>query len=464
MRTYSDLIHRHAHLAGVLLHPTSLPSGNLDDDAFRWIDFMAEAGLRVWQVLPLGAPQQNHSPYQCYSAFAMNSALLSPNEYTHAKLEQPDFIKWCEQQEHWLDDYALFMTLKQVFDQDSWCEWPDEYKSRNTDSLQLFKQEYQAQVFGICWQQYCLYKRWYEIQDYAHERNIFLFGDMPIFVAHDSVDVWVHPKSFLLDADGHPTVVTGVPPDYFSETGQRWGNPHYNWDFMLENEFSWWLNRLKNHLDLFDLIRIDHFRGLEAAWVIPADCETAIEGEWQKVPGDKLLQHLQHDLGEIAIVAEDLGVITPEVNALREKFHLPGMSILQFSFDGFEDNPHKPKNITYDRVVYTGTHDNDTTLGWFNAQNPETQSHIMKILEITETNQVTDSLIDAALKSLGQLVNIPLQDLLKLGSEARMNIPGISDNNWTWKFQWEQIPQDLAIKTRQRIDNAGRLYKPETIQ
>ncbi len=462
METYSSLVKQNSRLAGVLLHPTSLPSGILDADVFKWLDFMSEAGLSVWQVLPLGVPQENLSPYQCYSAFALNPALLSSSDYENPDLNSDDFLDWLEKEKYWIHDYALFMSLKQTFNNQPWFDWPDEYRLHNPEALGDYKSANEHQISAIYWQQFCLYQRWNEIQEYAHSLNILLFGDMPIFIAHDSADIWMNPNSYLLDEKSQPTVVAGVPPDYFSETGQRWGNPHYNWDRMREKEFKWWLNRLRNHFRLFDLVRIDHFRGLEAVWVIPSNCETAVDGEWQKVPGAELLAHLKQEMGEIAIVAEDLGIITPEVNELRQKYHLPGMSVLQFSFDEFSDNPHKPENITYDRIAYTGTHDNDTTLGWFSSQNEETQHYIMEILDISDSEQVTDSLIDAALKSKSQLAIVPLQDLLHLDSESRMNIPGISDNNWTWKFKWDQISHDLANKTYHRLENAGRIFKTET--
>ncbi len=461
METYSSLVKQNSRLAGVLLHPTSLPSGILDADVFKWLDFMSEAGLSVWQVLPLGVPQENLSPYQCYSAFALNPALLTSSDYENHDLNSDDFLDWLEKEKYWIHDYALFMSLKQTFNNQPWFDWPDEYRLHNPEALGDYKSANEDQISAIYWQQFCLYQRWNEIQEYAHSLNILLFGDMPIFIAHDSADIWMNPNSYLLDEKSQPTVVAGVPPDYFSETGQRWGNPHYNWDRMREKEFKWWLNRLRNHFRLFDLVRIDHFRGLEAVWVIPSTCDTAVDGEWKKVPGGELLAHLKQEMGEIAIVAEDLGIITPEVNELRQKYQLPGMSVLQFSFDEFSDNPHKPENITYDRIAYTGTHDNDTTLGWFSSQNEETQHYIMEILDISDSEQVTDSMIDAALKSKSQLAIVPLQDLLHLGSESRMNIPGISDNNWTWKFKWDQISHDLANMTYLRLENAGRLYKTE---
>lgn len=457
MTRYIDLLEKQARLAGVLLHPTSLPSQQLDADAYQWLDFMVEAGLSVWQVLPLGVPQENLSPYQCYSAFALNPALLADAEWASPNCKDPDFQTWYATQQVWLDDYALFISLKKHFDDQAWHAWPVDFRDRNPTVLQAFQQRHQAQIELIYWQQYKLYQRWQAIHDYAQARDIMLFGDMPIFVALDSADVWVHRQSFLLDEQGKPTVVAGVPPDYFSETGQRWGNPHYNWDFMLKNDFEWWLQRMQNHLALFDLVRIDHFRGLEAVWVIDSQCPTAIDGHWVKVPGRELLTHLQQDMGDIPLVAEDLGVITPEVEQLRTDFKLPGMSVLQFAFDQFEDNPHKPQNIGADRIVYTGTHDNDTTRGWFSSQDEAMQAHIMEVLQASSADSVTDCLIDTALNTQAQLAIIPLQDLLGLGSEARMNTPGISDNNWRWSFQWQDLPADLAARTRQRVKRADRL-------
>nr|CAA6812303.1 MAG: 4-alpha-glucanotransferase (amylomaltase) (EC [uncultured Thiotrichaceae bacterium] len=402
-------------------------------------------------------PQQNLSPYQCYSAFAMNPALLSYPEYADKDLEDPDYLNWFKKEKTWLEDYALFIVLKNSNEQRAWSDWDDAYKYRNKVALERFLHEHYVEVSAIYWQQFCLYKRWNELRAYAHERDILLFGDMPIFVAYDSADVWCNPESFLLDEAGQATVVAGVPPDYFSETGQRWGNPHYNWAKMQADDFSWWLSRIHNHLSLFDLVRIDHFRGLEAVWVIPSSCETAIEGQWKKTPGDELLAHLKQELGQIPIVAEDLGIITPEVNALREKYELPGMSVLQFSFDGFEDNPHKPKNITYDRIVYTGTHDNDTTQGWFDDQEKSTQAYIREILGIDANADVVDAVINQSLATKGQLVVIPLQDFLGFDTEARMNIPGVSEDNWTWQFAWDDIPEDLAIRIKTKLSETGRL-------
>ena len=457
---YTDIMRGDTRIGGVLLHPTSLPSGKLDQDAFRWLDFMAEAGLKLWQVLPLGVPQGNLSPYQCYSAFALNPALLDTDKLTPVK-DSKDYQQWLQQEQYWLDDYALFMALKRVFSYQAWYQWEAPYKNRDSKALDHFKQQYNLLIEETMWQQYQLYTRWQTVCDYATKKGIYLFGDMPIFVAHDSADVWASQDSFLLDKQGMPTVVAGVPPDYFSETGQRWGNPHYNWDAMQENGFDWWLKRLHNHLQLFDLVRIDHFRGLEAVWVIDAGCETAIDGKWQKVAGDKLLEALQQSLSSdsenIPVVAEDLGIITPEVNVLREKFHLPGMSVLQFSFDSFDDNPHKPKNIQHDRIVYTGTHDNDTTEGWVKSLDYDTQCYIMQILQVDTVDKITDALITTALATNAQLAVVPLQDFLLLDSDARMNIPGTIDGNWQWQFNWEQITKSLALEIKQKMQSSRRL-------
>lgn len=459
MINYQEIIKNDAGIAGVLLHPTSLPSGVLNDDAFRWLDFMAHAGLRLWQVLPLGVPQGNLSPYQCYSAFAMNPALLAENN-NDVEIDSKQFQQWYQEESYWLSDYALFMTLKQKNENKAWFEWEEAYKLRDEATLRSFVEKHQQEISAIYQQQYQLYKRWQVIRDYAAERNIYLFGDMPIFVAHDSADVWANQDSFLLDDNGIPEVVAGVPPDYFSETGQRWGNPHFNWDAMKENQFDWWIKRIKNHFQLFDVVRVDHFRGFEAVWTIDATHETAEHGMWKKVPGDQLLQQLKNEMGDISLVAEDLGIITPEVNALREKYHLPGMSVLQFSFDYFDDNPHKPKNINHQRVAYTGTHDNDTTVGWFQNLDTEGQKNVINQLGINDEaseNQICDTLIDITLQSKAQLAIIPMQDFLYLGTEARMNIPGTIDDNWQWRFQWDQLPENLAKKLRNRIDRSGRL-------
>lgn len=431
--------HFHQRRSGVILHPTSLPSGTLSD-AFRWLDFMAECGLEVWQVLPLGVPQGGLSPYQCLSAFAVNPALTDPIATpTSADLTQRDFLQFCEQQNHWLDDYALFTVIKSQHGNSHWVSWPEPLRRHEPMALAETSRSVVPELNAIKWQQFNLHLQWQKIRDYASTKNIYLFGDMPIFVAHDSADVWACQDRFLLDDSGNPIQVTGVPPDYFAADGQRWGNPHYDWEFMEKQDFRWWLDRLHHQFEWFDIVRIDHFRGLESSWMIYAEADTARDGFWQNVPGDKLLARLQQEMQEIPLVAEDLGDITPEVIDLKDRFNLPGMSVLQFAFDGFDDNPHKPKNIQPNTVVYTGTHDNDTTQGWFQSQEQDMQQHIMHTLEIDDPGQVVEAMINTALQTQASLAVIPLQDYLGLDSSARMNTPGTVEGNWQWSFSWDQL-------------------------
>lgn len=502
--THPDLQRRRA---GILLHPTSLPSAILDSDVDRWLQMMHDCGFSVWQVLPLGDPQAGLSPYQCSSAFAFNPMLLM----AFPVIDESDsgFMAFCSKQSFWLDDYALFKVLKQHFNDTAWTEWPERWKFRDEQALQQSRQLYENRIAELKWQQYQLFKRWHEIKLKASAMDIVLFGDMPIFVGHDSADVWAHREWFLLDSEGEMKVVTGVPPDYFSDTGQRWGNPHYDWDAMRESDFAWWRSRIITHLEQFDLVRIDHFRGLESAWVIDANCETAVDGYWQKMPGDELLSSIKSLIekcyNQLPFVAEDLGVITPEVTALRKKYHLPGMSILQFGFDEFEDNPHKPQNIKEDTVVYTGTHDNDTTKGWFNSLDDHAKDHVLAVLNLPVSNAidgdehghadkndsgasvsdmlkpqdsgkghascwsdnidiadlVVERLIDNAMHSRAEICVIPLQDCLHLGSEARMNTPGTTTGNWQWQFHWSMLEEqhhgDRMKKMQLRNQESQRL-------
>ncbi len=451
--------------AGLLLHPTSLPSGKLDDDVERWLQMMADTGFSIWQVLPLCEPQSGLSPYQCSSTFAINPALLA--EIPASNTEASGYIDFCAQQQFWLDDYALFKVLKVRFQGAAWYQWPDEWKYREPQQLEQVSRQYSDELTQIKWQQYQLFRRWQEIKIRAADLGILLFGDLPIFVGHDSADVWAHPEWFLLGKDGLPEYVTGVPPDYFSETGQRWGNPHYDWEVMQADDFIWWKARIRHHLLQFDLLRIDHFRGLEAVWMIDAACETAVDGHWQQVPGDALLASLSREssTSRLPFIAEDLGIITPEVTALRKKYHLPGMSILQFGFDAFDDNPHKLKNITQDKVVYTGTHDNDTTKGWFISLDESVKDQVLEILQIvTEkdsdspdvADMVDEKMITDAMLSNAETCIIPMQDLLHLGSEARMNTPGTVIDNWSWQFTWSLLE---TAKQKQYLKEIHRLIE-----
>ncbi len=440
--------------AGVLLHPTSLPSGRLGDDAERWLDLLHDAGISVWQVLPLGVPHEDGSPYQCLSAFAMNPALFG--DMDPSRVDAVDFEQWKSRQQHWLSDFASFMVIRRQQAEAPWYDWPDALRLRDPHALESFVSEHAAEIGDVCLQQYLYHRRWAEIRAYARERGVLLFGDMPIFVAYDSADIWANPDLFLLNGDLSPEYVAGVPPDYFSETGQRWGNPHFDWDQMQLDDFGWWMQRFEHHFDTFDIVRIDHFRGLESVWMIPESSPTAIDGFWQKTPGDMLLSTLGNRIGDLPLVAEDLGFITPEVVALRKKYGLPGMAVLQFGFDAFDDNPHKPKNIHSDTVVYTGTHDNNTTLGWYQSLDADVQQHVRAVLGISAEQDIVDTLIDVALDTPACLAILPMQDLLHLGEEARMNQPGTVENNWKWRFDWEQMTGSLVEKTRERLLTAGR--------
>lgn len=442
--------------SGILLHPTSLPSGRLDDDVLRWLDFLADASQRVWQVLPLGVPVFGLSPYQCLSAFAANPALLPGSYSAKADPSDADFQAWAEQQAFWLPDFAMFMLLKRLNGGRPWYEWPVELRDRQPGSLEATEVTQAQSLIEIQWQQYQVHRQWQWVRDEAHARGIGLFGDMPIFVAHDSADVWSARRRFLLDDAGQLRKISGVPPDYFSATGQRWGNPHYDWSLMQAEGFSWWLRRLEQHFHWFDLVRIDHFRGLHTLWMIEPTCETAEVGEWAEVPGADLLEKLQQQMGEVPLVAEDLGTITPEVVALKERFGLPGMAVEQFSFDGAEDNPHKPQNISPNTVVYTGTHDNDTTAGWFNHLPDAEKQTVLSMLDIQQPEQLVDAMIERAMHTAANLCILPLQDVLHLDSSARMNIPGDNGEHWQWRFDWSQVNSVTASRLRDMTCHAGR--------
>ncbi|MDX1353665.1 MAG: 4-alpha-glucanotransferase, partial [Thiomicrorhabdus sp.] len=369
--------------AGVLLHPTSLPNenglpGQLNDQAWLFLDWMQSAGLSIWQMLPLTEPHDDLSPYQSVSAFALNPALL-PNDWQTA-FSQDEFAEYLTNPPHWLEDYALFMTIRKKQNNASWIDWPQGLKFRNHQVLAEFSTEHKTEIIELKKRQFVLQVLWHKLKADANQKGILLFGDMPIFVAFDSADVWANPKQFKLDEQLNPTVVTGVPPDYFSETGQRWGNPHYNWDVMVEDGFDWWRKRVAEALGQFDLVRIDHFRGLDASWEIDANEQTAINGHWVNTPGDELLAALKTDFPDLPLVAEDLGIITDEVVALKEKYQLPGMSVLQFGFNGLPDNPHSLHEQVAHSVAYTGTHDNNTTLGWFESENDGTRHWVMEQL------------------------------------------------------------------------------------
>jgi 4-alpha-glucanotransferase len=479
--------------AGILMHPTSLPAGEklgrLGADSFRFIDFLADIGATVWQMLPLGPTLEGLSPYQTLSVHAGNTELISlrrlfewgwlPEEpvceghdtqwrrYHHEELckarkgfmerasreDRKAYSEFVSRHFNWLENYVLYQSLKTHHQGAPWWEWEAPLRDCDSRALAAVQEELADELEQGRFEQFVFYHQWHQVKDYAHQRGVQLFGDMPIFVAHDSAEVWARRDLFDLDEFGHPRTVAGVPPDYFSETGQRWGNPQYDWDHMQADGFIWWKERLASQLELFDFIRIDHFRGFEAYWSIPAHEETAINGHWIKAPGEALFDSLKERYGELPFVAEDLGIITPEVDALRERYGLPGMKILQFAFGSGHENPYLCHNHEKNTVVYTGTHDNNTTLGWIESSTPELVNEIMDYLG-KPTEPMPWPIIRTALASVAKLAVIPLQDVLALDGQHRMNTPGTSEGNWEWRFDWDWITDE----TRRRMSHLIELY------
>ncbi len=471
--------------AGILLHPTSLPSGELGADAYRFVDFLAAAGISVWQVLPLGPTHEDRSPYQCMSTHAgseqlINLALLvewgwlaeqsiaaQDDHATALRTARMAFVgapaaaqrgyqSFLTAHRHWLDDYALYRALRAQHQGIAWWDWPAAVRDRSERSLAQARVELAEAIEQVRFEQFLFFRQWEALRHYANSKGVLLFGDLPIFVAHDSAEVWAQREYFAIDAHGKLLTVAGVPPDYFSESGQRWGNPHYRWEHMQEDGFAWWLTRLRTQLELYDLMRIDHFRGFEAYWEIPAEEETAINGRWVQAPGDAFFTALHRQFDPLPLIAEDLGVITPEVDALRRKYKLPGMKILQFAFDGGPNNPYLPHHHARNGVVYTGTHDNDTTLGWFESLSAELRVHVREYLGAGTEPPMPWPLIRAALASVARLAVLPMQDVLELGAEHRMNMPGTTKGNWNWRFEWEQLPDGLADRLRKMVQMYGR--------
>ena len=407
---------------GVLCHLTSLPNQNLED-AKKFIALLSENNVNAWQMLPITPPDNHNSPYASSSAFAGWDELITSNNHVSAK-----------ENSYWIDDWALFCSIKSHFNDIPWTQWPIELRDRHPDALAEWrgKAEYKSKILD----QNKFQAGWDELHNFANKKNVSLIGDVPIFVAHDSADVWAHRHLFQLEDDGNPSLVSGVPPDYFSEDGQKWGTVLYQWDAHENENYKWWKERISRMLNLFDVIRIDHFRGFHSAWAIPIEDEHARNGFWQEGPGQKIVEQIIETAGSSnRIIAEDLGIIPREVIELREKNKLKGMAILQFGFEGdLSKNPHFPKNIKQDLVVYTGTHDNDTTKGWLENLDQSSFSRIKNIADKEEIN--VDTIIKLALSSNSELVIIPLQDILKLDSESRMNTPGTIENNWKWKFLW----------------------------
>lgn len=458
--------------SGVLLHVGSLPSGDFGPDAYHFINFLADSGFGIWQVLPLNPPDKDNSPYIACAVQALNPDFISQHllqewswlpekfvgsrndllgsarQYFHAHALDEDkkrYVDFLEAQKDWLNDYALYIVLEEKFNNTPWYEWDRPLRDRQEDVLREARSKHAERIDEIRFEQFVANRQWQVLHEYAHTRGIQIFGDLPIFVSLDSVDVWVQRKYFKLDKQGQPYVVAGVPPDYFSETGQRWGNPLYDWKNMQEADFDWWISRMRRQLELFDIVRMDHFRGFEAYWEIDANSDSAVEGKWIKAPGDELFATLKKHFGPLPLVAEDLGDITEEVLRLRRKYLLPGMSIMQFGFDGEPDNPHLPHNFEHDNVVYSGTHDNNTTLGWYHDLDSRTKRLVNSYFACTGSDMPWP-VIHAVLSSVAQTAIVTMQDLLALGSDTRMNMPGVKRGNWSWKFDWQQVPADLASR------------------
>ena len=462
--------------AGVLLHPTSLPgcvgNGDLGAEAYRFVDFLADCKISLWQMLPLGPTHSDKSPYQCLSVHAGNTRLISLQRLVEAgwlddaSLDPQQDIDaqrkvrltaahngflshagdeahaalaaFTEQHADWIDDFALYQALRDDFNNSAWFDWPKPLRNREARALEEARKRLACAIEQARFEQFLFFQQWMQLRRYANDRGVLLFGDIPIFVAYDSAEVWANRQWFTLDEQGDVQVVAGVPPDYFSETGQLWGNPHYNWEAMAADDYGWWLDRIRTQLELFDLMRIDHFRGFEAYWEIDATADTAIDGRWVTGPGADFFEAVRQAFGGLPLVAEDLGVITPEVTALRRQFGLPGMKILQFAFDGSPENPYLPHNHEPLSVVYSGTHDNNTTLGWYEELSEEQRSFVRDYLGI-DADHMPWPLVRTALASVAQLAVLPMQDVLGLDASHRMNIPGVAEGNWQWRFEWEQL-------------------------
>ena len=496
-------------VSGLLLHITSLPSphgiGDLGPAAISWINRLSEFGQSCWQSLPWGPTGVGHSPYQPLSSFAGNALLVSPDwliedellqpndtahpafsaacvdydtviPFKHSLLEKawghfkagaradlrPAYEQFCRDQSHWLDDYALFRALKAKFGNAPYPEWPDDLVQRNPAALERARLELTAQIGLACFAQFLVFRQTERLKIHARAKGVRLIGDLPFFVSADSSDVWAHPELFLLDEHRRPRFVAGVPPDYFSALGQLWGNPLYNWEVLRQRGYRWLIDRLRSLLSHVDLIRLDHFRGFAAAWHVPTRAPDARSGEWLPGPGADFFRAAERELGTLPFIAEDLGLITPDVGALRDQFQLPGMRILQFAFDGHQDNPYLPANYVRNTVAYTGTHDNPTTRGWFEGLTDHQRERIWEYVkgERARSSQTAHALIELAWSSIAALALAPLQDLLNLGKEARMNTPGRAEGNWRWRSTEDMLFDSAFEWLRELTKSTGRSGTP----
>ncbi|MBQ9765554.1 MAG: 4-alpha-glucanotransferase [Lachnospiraceae bacterium] len=491
-------------MAGILMHPTSFPSpygiGDMGQGAYDFVDFLAEAGQKLWQVLPLGPTGYGDSPYQLFSSFAGQPLIISLDEllkdglfeerdvmdipewnstavdygkvleyksrlykkaYNRFLLNQDeerayDYQRFIRNNAFWLEDYCMYMACKEAFGGIAWTEWNERYKNPSAYDKEAISKELSNEMEYYRFIQYIFFTQWIKLKEYANDKGIRIIGDMPIFVAYDSADVWAHKELFQLDEEGFPVVVAGVPPDYFSETGQLWGNPLYDWDIMKADDYDWWIARIRQQLTLYDYVRIDHFRGFEAYWEIDYGEETAINGKWVKGPGHDLFNRIREVFGEkLPIIAEDLGVITPEVEELRDDFGLQGMKVLQFAFDGGADNPFLPHNCVPNSICYTGTHDNDTTLGWYATASEYTRKHCEDYLGVSDESMAW-VMIKTAYASVSKMAIVPMQDVLELGSEGRMNTPSMPSGNWSWRCEETAFSKELSDKLLRLAELYGR--------
>ncbi|MEM1347813.1 MAG: 4-alpha-glucanotransferase [Myxococcota bacterium] len=496
-----------ARSSGVLLHPTSLPGpfgvGDMGAEARRFVDLLAKAGQTWWQILPLNAPGYGGSPYSAVSAFAGNPMLIDPlalhergwasdddletlrvavdpgatrvefQRVTQAKgaylravyegfcesastREQEGFDVFCEEQGAWLEDYAMFSALKRARG-GSWRDWGEAIVQHSVEALDAVAREHGDEIDFVMFTQWVFFTQWNALRGYAAQRNVRFIGDIPIFVAMDSADVWADRGVFLVDEAGRAEAVAGVPPDYFSETGQKWGNPLYNWAALQEEDYAWWIERVEATREMVDLMRIDHFRGFEAYWAIPADAPTAETGAWEKAPGDALLSALKADLGQLPLIAEDLGVITAEVEALRDRYAIPGMKVMQFAFNGDPNHPFLPHTYPDHCVAYLGTHDNDTTRGWYDAL-AEHDKHHVRVYLSSPDEAVVQGMLGKLLESRASRVIVTPQDLFALGSDARMNTPGTPRDNWRWRLDPRCVEDERPwMELRARTERTRRI-------
>ena len=475
--------------SGVLLPVSSIPSkygiGTFSRQAYEFIDLLEKAGQSYWQILPLGPTGYGDSPYQSFSTFAGNpyyidletlieegclteedcvkcdfgdndryidyekiylsrfNVLKTAFRNSHPEQETA-FLDFVEENSYWLDDYALYMAVKNSFDGISWSEWDEDIKLRRPEAMKKYREEYAEEVEFYKFQQYLFAKQWFALKDYANKKKIEIIGDIPIYVAFDSADAWAHPELFQLDENNVPYAVAGCPPDGFSAAGQLWGNPLYRWDYHEETGFAWWMQRLAHCFDIYDIVRIDHFRGFDEYWAVPYGDETAENGEWKPGPGYKLFEVMKKTLGNRAVIAEDLGFLTPSVLKLVKKTGYPGMKILQFAFDATGESDYLPHKYPNNCVVYTGTHDNDTVNGWLATLNKKDLAFVKKYVNVKRTPELCETLIRTALGSVADTAVIPMQDYLGLGGEARINTPSTLGGNWEWRMEKDACTEELS--------------------